>query len=193
MTVNELAHEVALGLINTGVEGGFGSVSCSTAGDYPSMGCQQVEGLNGRGDNLLLSIPGGSHFAGRTYSDIENSEELDALSSLLDSDEGQAAQMSILENDCVDYVQRALDCGITDKLCAIYAAMWGPTSTYIMGLFIKNRIDRDIANNLDNLYQIFYDEYAHAAGCDECSKGYQNRATTTYDYVSNLDLSMYND
>ena len=35
MTQSELAHEIALGLINTGIEGGYESVSCSTAGDYP--------------------------------------------------------------------------------------------------------------------------------------------------------------
>ena len=37
MTTEELAREVAKGLVNTGVEGGFESVSCSTAGDYPSI------------------------------------------------------------------------------------------------------------------------------------------------------------
>jgi len=41
MTKEELAQEIAKGLINTGVEGGFNAVSCSTAGDYPSIGCSQ--------------------------------------------------------------------------------------------------------------------------------------------------------
>lgn len=189
MTVEELGKEIALGLINTGIEGGYGSVSCSTAGDYPSMGVQQVEGP--RGDALLNSIPGGDKFAGRSYSDISNSDELDELSELLNSDAGQAAQLETLQRDTQAYAQRAIDCGLTDARCVIYAGMWGPTSTYIMGLFIQNRIDRDIAANLENLNQIFYDEYARAAGCSEYSEGYQNRANNTYNYVAGLDLSEY--
>lgn len=189
MLIEELGKEIALGLINTGIEGGYGSVSCSTAGDYPSMGVQQVEGS--RGDALLNSIPGGDKFVSRSYSDIENSDELDELSELLNSDAGQAAQLAILQQDAQVYAQRAIDCGLTDARCVIYAGMWGPTSTYIMGLFIKNRIDRDITANLENLNQVFYDEYADAAGCSEYEEGYQNRANNTYNYVAGLDLSEY--
>ena len=36
-----LAKEIADGIIVTGVEGSFDSVSCSTAGNYPSMGVSQ--------------------------------------------------------------------------------------------------------------------------------------------------------
>ena len=189
MTIQELGKEIALGLVNTGIEGGFGSVSCSTAGDYPSGGCQQVEG--GRFDELINDIPGGSKFAGRTYNDISSAGELDELSALLDSSEGQAAQLEILQRDTETYAQRAIDCGLTDARCVIYAGMWGPTSTYIMGLFIENRIGRDIAANLQNLNQVFYDEYATAAGCGDYATGYQNRAQMTYEYVSELDLSAY--
>jgi len=189
MTIEELGKEIALGLISTGIEGSFGSVSCSTAGDYPSLGAQQVEG--GRADELLNSIAGGGKFAGRSYSDIENAGELDELSALLDSAEGQAAQLEIIGRDTQTYAQRAIDCGLTDARCVIYAGMWGPTSTYVMGKFIQNRIDRDIAANLENLNQVFYDEYAAAAGCSDYAAGYQNRAQSTYDYVSSLDLSAY--
>ena len=193
MQISELGKEVAMGLVNTGIEGGFGSVSCSTAGDYPSMGCQQVEGHNGRGDELLESINGGDRFTGRTYSDIEAAGELDALSALLDSPEGQAAQLAILQRDTERYAQTVIDAGLTDARCVIYASMWCPTSEYIVGLFIKNRINRgyDIADNLENLYDAFYVEYANAAGCNEYAPGYQNRAENTYNYVANLDLSAY--
>ena len=60
MKVNELAKAVANTLVNTGVEGGFDAVSCSTAGDYPSIGCSQWEG--GRADSLLSYIDGGDYF-----------------------------------------------------------------------------------------------------------------------------------
>lgn len=36
-----LAHEVAAGIIATGIEGAYDAVSCSTAGNYPSMGVSQ--------------------------------------------------------------------------------------------------------------------------------------------------------
>ena len=84
MTRDELALAIAKGLVETGVEGPYDCVTCSTAGDYPSMGCSQWEGLDGgRGDILLSYIDGGSQFANRTYSDIESAGELDALKELL--------------------------------------------------------------------------------------------------------------
>ena len=80
MTTLELAQEIAKGLVETGIEGGFGSVSCSTAGDYPSMGISQWEGIDGgRGDTLLSYIDGGEDFIGRTYSDIVDSGELETF------------------------------------------------------------------------------------------------------------------
>lgn len=45
MTNEQLAYEIARGIGQTGVEGHYGSVSCSTAGDYPSMGISQWEGI----------------------------------------------------------------------------------------------------------------------------------------------------
>lgn len=193
MEVNDLGKEIAIGLLNTGVEGGYGSVSCSTAGDYPSMGCQQIEGIGGRGDELLNSITGGDHYVGRSYSDIEAAGELSFLAALLDSEEGQKAQMTILQHDTISYAQACIDAGLTDARCVIYAGMWCPTSQYIVGLFIQHRIERgyEIAANLETLNQTFYDEYADAADCSSYAESYQNRAQSTYSYVSSLDLSAY--
>lgn len=193
MEINDLGREIAIGLVNTGVEGGYGSVSCSTAGDYPSMGCQQVEGLNGRGDELLNMIPGGDYYVGRSYSDIEAAGELDALSELLDSTDGQQAQLNILMRDTVRYAQVVIDAGLTDARCVIYAGMWCPTSEIVVPEFIEHRLERsyDIAANLENLSQTFYNEYADAADCSNDLEGYQNRANNTYNYVANLDLSSY--
>jgi len=193
MEINDLGKEIALGLINTGVEGGYGSVSCSTAGDYPSMGCQQVEGIGGRGDELLNSISGGAYYAGRSYSDIEAAGELDTLSALLDSQEGQQAQLAILQRDTNRYAQTVIDAGLTDARCVIYAGMWCPTSEIVVSAFLQHRLQRgyDIADNLDNLYTAFFNEYAAAADCEDDAEGYQNRANDTYNYVANLDLSAY--
>ena len=89
MTKEELAREIAKGLVNTGVEGGFEAVSCSTAGDYPSIGCSQWEGE--RANELLSSITGGDKFTNRAYSDIEAAGEIEEVAALLDGPEGQQA------------------------------------------------------------------------------------------------------
>lgn len=185
-----LAATIVAALIATGVEGGFDAVSCSTAGNYPSIGCSQWEGE--RADILLTYIDGGERFIGRTYSDIETAGELDALSALLDSEQGQAAQIMILEQDCREAYLPALAC-LTDERCMIYAGTWCPTSHYVVGLFIFRRAERgyDI-NCLETLRDLFRDEYAAAAGYAddaEVTNGYANRANTTYEYVAGLEVN----
>lgn len=194
MTDEQLAYEIAKGIGQTGVEGSYGSVSQSTAGDYPSMGFSQWEGLGGRGDYLLSCIDGGQKFIGRTYSDIESSGELEELSALLDSQQGQEAQNQILTQDCLDsYVPALLDAGLTDARCIIYAGIWCPTSHRVVNVFVGNRLKRGFdINNLQTLYELFYNEYYIAADVGEMYReGYQNRADNTYNYVSALDLSQY--
>ena len=183
----KLAQAIATGLIETGVEGGADAVSCSTAGDYPSIGLSQWEGE--RADILLTYIDGGERFIGRTYSDIESSGELDALSALLDSEQGQAAQLMILAQDCRDaYLPALLDAGLTDARCIVYAGIWCPTSHIVVGRFLQRRAERgyDI-NCLETLRDLFRDEYYIAADVGEqYAEGYANRADRTYEYVSQL-------
>jgi hypothetical protein len=189
MTQQELAREIANGLINTGIEGGFGSVSCSTAGDYPSMGVQQVEG--GRGDELLNSIDGGSEFAGRTYSDLRDSGDIERLSALLESDEGQQAQLEILTRDCLVYVEHLQSTVETldNTRSMIYAGMWCPTSHYVVGKFLSLREQRGYdLRNLEILRDLFDTQYADAAGVPEVAQGYSNRALNTYNYVKGVEL-----
>lgn len=187
MNDEQLALEIAKGLVATGVEGPYGCVTCSTAGDYPSMGCSQWEGLDGgRGDILLGYIDGGSYYANRTYSDIEAAGELDSLSALLDSEQGQAAQNMILAQDCLElYLPSLRNAGLTDDRCIIYSGIWCPTSHFVVMRFLQRRAERgyDI-NNLETLRDLFRDEYAIAADCEEYAEGYANRANNTYDYVS---------
>lgn len=193
MTDEQLAYEIAKGIGQTGVEGSYGSVSCSTAGDYPSMGFSQWEGLGGRGDYLLSCIDGGQKFVGRTYSDIESAGELEELSALLDSPQGQEAQNQILTADCLEsYVPALLDAGLVDAHCIVYAGIWCPTSHRVVEIFLTNRKNWgwDI-DNLEILYKLFSDQYATAADCEEYQVGYENRAANTYQYVSSLDLSNY--
>lgn len=193
MTDEQLAYEIAKGIGETGVEGSYGSVSCSTAGDYPSMGFSQWEGLNGRGDMLLSYIDGGQYFAGRTYSDIESAGELETLSALLDSEQGQAAQNMILAQDCLESYLPSLKevAGFDDERCIIYSGIWCPTSHNVVKRFLQKRVDRGI-NDLATLRDLFRDEYYIAADVGEMyAEGYANRANNTYDYVSALDLSAY--
>ena len=189
MTVEELGKEIAKGLITTGIEGAFNSVSCSTAGDYPSIGCSQWEG--GRGDSLLSMIPGGDRFIGRSYSDIVNSGELSALKELLDSEEGQNAQKILLAKDCEVYVKTLQEVpNLDDSRCMIYAGMWCPTSHYVVSRFLKNRAHRINMRSMLALRDIFRDEYAKAASVpSNCYQGYANRAEITYQYVAGADLT----
>jgi hypothetical protein len=191
MEIKDLGKEIANGLINTGIESDFGGISCSTGGDYLSLGVQQLEGS--RADELLGMLTGGDTYIGRKYSDFTD-DELRTLSSMLASDEGVAAQMSILTRDAKRYAQVVIDAGLTDARCVIYAGMWCPTSEDVVSRFIQNRIDRNngaIAENLTTLDDLFYDEYADAADCSDYLEGYQNRAVATYNYVRDLDLSSY--
>lgn len=190
MTRDELAKEIAKGLIETGVEGPFDAVSCSTAGDYPSIGCSQWEGS--RADTLLSYIDGGEKFIGRSYSDIEASGELPELAELLDSRQGHEAQLMILASDAMAYVESVMDAGLTDERCIIYAGTWCPTSHYVVARFIERRAERgEDVNNLWTLAELFGAEYAIAADCEEYADGYENRAWRTYEHVSELDLSEY--
>ena len=190
MTREELAREIAKGLIETGVEGPFNTVCCSTAGDYPSIGVSCWEG--GRADTLLSYIDGGNKFIGRSYSDIEESGELPELAELLDSEQGHEAQIMILASDALAYVDAVMDAGLTNERCIIYAGIWCPTSHYVVARFIETRADwGENVNNLFDLTCIFADEYATAADCEEYADGYESRAWRTYEHVSELDLSGY--
>lgn len=190
MTREELAKEIALGLILTEVEGPFDTVVSSSDGDYPSIGCSCWEGP--RADELLSMIPDGDKFAERSMSDLEESGDIEALEELLGSVEGIRAQKQMLANDALEYVDILTDIeGFDDSRSIIYAGIWCPTSHYTVAKFIKNRMDEYNMNKLEGICDAFYEEYAHAAGCDEYEEGYQNRANNTYDYVSDLDLSEY--
>lgn len=192
MTDQELAKMAAKAIIESGIEGGYDAVSCSTAGDYPSMGASQWEGIGGRGDNLLSYIDGGDKFAGRTYSDIEASGQLNELSALLDSAQGQEAQQMILAADTLAYIeaQKAIP-NNDDSRVIIYVATWQPTSTTLPIRFLNNRLSRIDIHSLKSVRDIFYNEYARAADVEQYKAGYQNRAENAYQTVAALDLSEY--
>jgi hypothetical protein len=191
MTNEQLAKEIALGIINTGVEGGYDNVCSSTAGDYPCMGVSSWEGINGRGDSLLSYIDGGDKFIGRTYSDIRDNGEKQELRYLLNSEQGQAAQQIILSNDCLDlyvpYLKQVEN--LDDTRCFIYAGIWCPTSQYVVRNFLKRRQWNYNVRNLETLRDLFKDQYYIAADVGErYARGYANRAENTYRYVSALKL-----
>lgn len=189
MTENQLSKEIVKGLFETAIEGDMSAVSCSTAGDYPSIGFSQLEG--DRADNLLACIDGGDRFIGRSYSDIEYSDELEDLEELISSDQGIKAQLSIVANDALDYVDAVMSAGVTNPRCIIYAGMWCPTSHWVVKNFIQRHSDCYDFNDLDNMCLAFYTDYARYADCLDYEDGYQNRAHITYDYVSELDLGEY--
>ena len=190
MTREELSKEIALGLIDTGVEGPYDTVCCSTAGDYPSIGVSCWEGT--RADILLSSIEGAEKFIGKSYSEIEEAGELDELAELLDSEQGQQVQINQLAHDALVYVDAVMEAGLEDERCIIYAGIWCPTSHYVVQRFIERYAERGAyTNDLFELACLFADYYAIAADCEEYADGYENRAWNTYGYVSELDLSEY--
>lgn len=182
-----LAKEIADGIIATGVEGGFDSVSCSTAGNYPSIGVSQWEGP--RGDNLLSWIDAGRKFIGRSYSDIIEAGELYELKHVLSSPQGQHAQRETLASDCLAYADVLMPL-LSDSKCVIYAGIWCPTSDAVVKVFLQNRIRRgNDVNNLWTLSELFRQEYYKAAGVGEVYRqGYANRAKNTYKYLADHEI-----
>lgn len=184
-----LAKEIAKGLINTGIEGGYDSVAKSTAYDYPSIGVSQWEGY--RADELLSRISGGEYFQNRSYADIKNSGDLPILKALLISDAGQQAQLEQLSFDCLDYVEALQQIPtLDDTRCIIYAGMWCPTSTYVVRRFLENRYLHIDLRSLQALNNLFKNCYYIAADVDDMYRpGYANRADVTYQYVAGIDLT----
>lgn len=184
-----LATEIAKGLINTGIEGGYDSVAKSTAYAYPSIGVSQWEG--NRANELLRSIPGGTEYADRTYIDIKASGELPMLKELLRSEAGQQAQLEQLSRDCLQYVEALQQVPtLDDTRCIIYAGMWCPTSTWVVKRFLANRYMHVDLRSLEALYKLFKNYYWIAADVGELYRaGYANRARTTYEYVAGIDLT----
>lgn len=182
-----LAKEIADGIIATGVEGGFDSVSCSTAGNYPSIGVSQWEGP--RGDNLLSWIDAGRKFIGRSYSDIIEAGELYELKHVLSSPQGQHAQRETLASDCLACADVLMPL-LSDSKCVIYAGIWCPTSDAVVKVFLQNRIRRgNNVNNLWTLSELFRQEYYKAAGVGEVYRqGYANRAKNTYKYLADHEI-----
>lgn len=191
MSWNEnLAKEIAKGIVATGIEGAYDSVAQSTAYSYPSIGVSQWEGY--RADRLLSCIRGGERFRERSYSDIVYSGDLPALKALLDSEEGRAAQLELLSSDCMDYVAALQTVPMLDDTrCLIYAGMWCPTSTVVVTAFLKHR--QRWGYNLRSLHvlrDLFADQYYKAADVGEMyHAGYANRAENTYQYVAGIDLT----
>lgn len=189
MSDEALAHEIALGLIKTGIEGDYGSVGCSTAGDYPSIGISSWEG--DRADALLDRLPEGWKYVDQPYTRLV-SKGLDvSLSKILNSSQGRQIQVDYLTEDCIEYVKSLSRVqSLTDSRCIIYAGMWCPTSTYVVKGFLLKRENKTNLNSLKAIRTLFYDEYANAAGIQsKYHLGYRNRAERTYQYVAGIDLT----
>lgn len=184
-----LAKEIAKGIVETGIEGAYNSVTKSTAYDYPSIGCSQWEG--NRADNLLRMIPGGEMYIGRTYIDIKASGELPMLRELLGSEAGKKAQLELLSKDCLNYVEALKTVPtLDDTRCLIYCGMWCPTSTYVVNRFLQNSYIDVNLRSLNAVKELFKSSYWIAADVGEMYyHGYANRAELTYQYVAGIDLT----
>lgn len=189
MTREELAHEIAVGLIETGIEGEYGTITKSTAYDCPSLGISQWEGT--RADTLLYKLDLGM-YAGLSYSYLNNINKLNYISEVLDSDLGREVQLNLLEEDCLVYVDTLSNIHYLDwGRCTIYAGMWCPTSHYVVSEFLaQKQREGYVISNLETLRDLFYDYYADYANIPyNCYAGYRNRAINTYNYTRSLNLN----
>lgn len=186
MRDESLARLAARGIAETGIEGDFGSVARSTAGDWPSLGISQWEEI--RADALLWAIPGGRDYMGMSYSGIVQAGKRETLSALLSSEEGRRVQLSRLAGDCEGYLDALAQIPMLSEKTRVYAAMWCPTSLYTVIAFLKNRAHRADLADLAAVHQLFCDEYARAADVESYAEGYRNRAEKTYAYVLSLNL-----
>lgn len=186
MKNESLARLAAQGIAETGIEGAFGSVVRSTAGDWPALGISQWEEI--RADALLWAIPGGRDYMGLSYSQIVQSGKRETLSALLSSEEGRRVQLSRLAGDCEGYIDALAQIPTLSDETRVYAAMWCPTSLYTVIAFLKNRAHRTDLADLAAVHRLFWEEYARAADVEIYAEGYRNRAEKTYTYVSSLKL-----
>lgn len=184
MTEEDMAAAAALGIAGLGIEGTWDSAVCSTGGDRPSLGVSQWEGE--RADRLLAAIPGGSAYAGRPWSALTE-EDRQALSALLDSKAGRAAQWALLLEDAGRYV-RALGAipALGRPRCTVYAAMWCPTSEAVVLRFLRRHEGDTDLSDLEAVHALFRSAYADAAGVLEYRAGYEARADRTYQYAAGL-------
>ena len=186
MKVKDIARLVAIGLIETGVEGGFDNVCKSTAIDSICIGVSSWEG--GRAQELLRRIPGTEEYQDRPFSDFSDGE-IDALAEILASDEGVAAQTDMLAQDCEEYVEEVQSAGVHNVRAVVYAAMWCPTSIVCVCRCIEDAIDDEYdVEDVKELAEYFYDNYPRIADCEEYSAGYRNRSNIMCIYAETMEV-----
>lgn len=168
------------GILETGIEGAYDSVSCSTGYDRPALGVSQWEGE--RADALLTSIPGGRAYAGRGYAELLAAGALPALAALISSPLGRRVQEARLYADCLVYQEALAEFDLLSPAARVYAGMWCPTSTAVVCAFIRRRLARDIGSAAA-LHRLFFEEYARAADAEAWREGYEARARLTLDFV----------
>lgn len=162
MHKEELAKYIAEGIIVTGVEGTYNDVSCSSAGDYPSLGISQWEGE--RADTLLLQLDDGGYYRNRSYSDLKSTGDIVNLKNLLATEQGRKIQEEQLQKDACNYVDMLLLIPLKNTASIVYAGLWCPTSTWVVQAFLTNRNKSYDLNDVEVLSDVFKRFYARAAG-----------------------------
>ena len=186
MNTKDIARLVAVGLIETGVEGGYDNVCRSTAYDSICIGVSSWVG--GRAQALLQQIPGTEDYQDRPYSDFSE-DEIDALAEILASDEGIAAQTDMLARDCEEYVEEVKGAGLTDVKAIVFASMWCPTSIACVCRCIESAIEDEVdVDDIGKLARYFYDNYPRIADCEEYECGYRNRNNRTFIYTQKMEV-----
>ena len=96
----------------------------------------------------------------------------------------------MLAEDCEDYVETLWEVpDLDDTRCTIYAGMWCPTSETVVRNFLMRRQEKGYdLRDINVIYELFREQYAYAACCEEYAEGYANRADATYEYVMNLEV-----
>lgn len=181
MHKEELAKYIAEGIIVTGVEGTYNDVSCSSAGDYPSLGISQWEGE--RADTLFLQLDDGGYYRNRSYSDLKSTGDIVNLKNLLATEQGRKIQEEQLQKDACNYVDMLLLIPLKNTASIVYAGLWCPTSTWVVQAFLTNRNKSYDLNDVEVLSDVFKRFYARAAGVSAYTLAYALRADEQLRYV----------
>lgn len=192
-----MAKAMAVGLLNTHVEGYYNSFTCSTGGNYPSMGFSQWEGS--RGDELLKDL-GLGQYAGKSNDTLIALGADKIIAAALNTEKGHQTQMNKAITDMKNVLSniRNILPDLTNTKCALYIGIWSPTTYFGEATcrFLKKRIDPDKINSLEAVHAVFAnDGYAQwALGYDQSvfnanHDGYNNRANITYKYCSGINDS----
>lgn len=178
---------ISCGLESTKAYANICKSSGTAGGDYPSMGFQGWEGINGgNGDTLLIKL-GLSQYANKTWTELESAGAIETIRAKLDSEEGHKVQLEMGSQTQANYLSILKQNGWTvsgDGKSTVFVLMWMGCGPNALAPMLKNSSNLD----LDGIYQWFSNNWMGKAG-ESCREGYINRNNKTYAYCKQINMA----